>query len=561
MTQAGGFPGALGQLADLADIRGAAAIASDLRRAASAIGALPRAELEEFEQRACGGRLGFGGGFSSTIVTRLHDLATDGADQSVRAALTTIPAVLGRLVHLEAVTTADALRLVRQTGVLTLDDLRTVLESGRIDAAMGGAVAGRLRTVADSLARGFRTLPLGRAWDLLDDLGEQIRAVCPAVSLLVVSGDARRMEPMTGPPVLVGRAPDPPAALDVITSMPGVEDVRHRGPRRAILWTRQAEVDIRVATPDDYGTALFRATGSPSHVAAVERRRSALRIARREEDVYAHAGLPYIPPELRQGVGEVEAAATAAPPRLVTQNDIRGDLHMHSTYSDGRDTLDAMVGQCMALGYEYIAMTDHSERAGASRTVTIELLARQRDEIARLRERYRQLAILHGIEVDVMPDGRLDFPDRVLEPLDIVLASVHDSAHQDARGLTARCLQAIRHPLVTILTHPGNRIVGRRAPYPLDYAAVYAAAAETGTALEIDGAPMHLDLDGDQARAAIGAGATVVIDSDAHRAAALARQMHFGVGTARRGLVEPRHVLNARPLAEVRRFIAAKRRR
>jgi DNA polymerase (family 10) len=171
------------------------------------------------------------------------------------------------------------------------------------------------------------------------------------------------------------------------------------------------------------------------------------------------------------------------------------------------------------------------------------------------------MAILHGIEVDILPDGRLDFEDALLEQFDIVLASLHESARQDGRTLTRRCIAAMRHPLVSILTHPANRLVGRRAGYPLDFDAVYAAALETGTALEIDGAPGHLDLDGEHARAAVSAGVTVVIDSDCHRARSLDRQMRFGIGTARRGWVEARHVLNARPLGEVLAFVAAKRAR
>jgi DNA polymerase (family 10) len=186
-------------------------------------------------------------------------------------------------------------------------------------------------------------------------------------------------------------------------------------------------------------------------------------------------------------------------------------------------------------------------------------LARQRDEIGRLRERYPQLAILHGIEVDIMPDGRLDFDDEVLAGLDIVLASLHDAARQDGRQLTRRCIAALRHPLVSILTHPANRLVGRHDGYDLDFDAVYRAAAETGTALEVDGAPGHLDLDGDRARAAVAAGVTLVIDSDCHRAVSLDRQMRFGVGTARRGWVEARHVLNTRSIHEVRAFIRNKR--
>ena len=188
-------------------------------------------------------------------------------------------------------------------------------------------------------------------------------------------------------------------------------------------------------------------------------------------------------------------------------------------------------------------------------------MSRQRAEIDAVRERFPQLTILHGIEVDIMPDGSLDFPDRVLESLDIVLASLHDSARQDGKTLTRRCLQAIRHPLVNVITHPANRLVGRRAGYPLDYDAIFAAAAETGTALEVDGAPSNLDLEGERAREAIAAGVTLTIDSDCHRARWLARQMDLGVGTARRGWVEARHVLNTRSIDDVRAFIAAKRRR
>jgi DNA polymerase (family 10) len=232
---------------------------------------------------------------------------------------------------------------------------------------------------------------------------------------------------------------------------------------------------------------------------------------------------------------------------------------MHSTYSDGRDSLRRMIQASDALGYEYIAITDHSEHAGAARTLTLDDLERQRDEIARLREDFPRMAILHGLEIDILPDGTLDCPDAVMASLDIVLASLHDAAGQAGGRLTERCLAAIRHPLVSVITHPANQLVGRRPGYDMDYGAIYAAAAETGTALEIDGAPSHLDLSGERAAEAVRAGVTVVIDSDCHRMRALDRQMRMGVGTARRGWVEPAHVLNTRPVTEVRRFIASKR--
>ena len=228
-------------------------------------------------------------------------------------------------------------------------------------------------------------------------------------------------------------------------------------------------------------------------------------------------------------------------PPLVSREDIRGDLHMHTNYSDGRDTLAAMVQAAAALGYEYIAITDHSERAAAARTADA-----RRARAAARRDRaparaLPALAILHGIEVDIMPDGRLDFDDEVLESLDIVLASLHDRAGHDGARLTRRCLAAIAHPLVNVITHPANRLVGRDPGYDLDFAAVYAAAAETGTALEIDGAPSHLDMDGERARAASPPGSpspsTATATRRAARPADAARDRHRA---ARLGRAAPR---------------------
>jgi DNA polymerase (family 10) len=220
-----------------------------------------------------------------------------------------------------------------------------------------------------------------------------------------------------------------------------------------------------------------------------------------------------------------------------------------------------MVQECAALGYEYMAITDHSSGASASRTLALDAIGRQRDEIDEMRERYPRLTILHGVEVDIRPDGRLDFSDQVLEQFDIVLASLHERVHHTARQLTRRTLDAIAHPLVNVICHPANRLVGRSDGYALDFDAIYAAAAQSGTALEVDGAPSHMDLDGERARAAVAAGAMLVVDSDCHRVEALRRQMAFGVATARRGWVEAGQVLNTRSIEELLVFIAAKRAR
>jgi DNA polymerase (family 10) len=220
-----------------------------------------------------------------------------------------------------------------------------------------------------------------------------------------------------------------------------------------------------------------------------------------------------------------------------------------------------MVGVGRQLGYEYVAITDHSQRSASSRKLSIDDITRQREEIEEVRRRAGNIQLLHGVEVDIMPDGTLDFDDSLLERFDIVLASLHDHAGHDGPQLTERYLAAIRHPLVSIITHPANRSPAASPGYDVDFDRLFEAAVATGTALEVDGAPGHLDLDGTLARRAVAAGVTLTIDSDGHRAEWLGRQMRFGVGTARRGWVEPHHVLNTRGVDDVRAFVARKRQR
>jgi DNA polymerase (family 10) len=218
-----------------------------------------------------------------------------------------------------------------------------------------------------------------------------------------------------------------------------------------------------------------------------------------------------------------------------------------------------MVAMCRGLGYEYVAITDHSPHSAATRNLTADAVKRQAEEIAEVRARFPAMTILHGCEVDILANGTLDFPNRVLEQFDIVLASLHERAGQDGPELLERYARAMRHPLVTVITHPTNRLVPNRPGYDLDYERLFELAVETNTVVEIDGSPAHLDLDGTLARLAIEAGATVCIDSDCHRADMLDRQMQLGLLMARRGWVEPRHVLNTRPIEEVRQVIGAKR--
>ena len=550
------LPDTIRQLAYLSEIRGDAE-AAELRAAVQTLDRFSPAELDNLLQAARTGPFSALHSFSPSTVRAIREIALAGDEAASATMRIRIPWLLRRLLDLGTATHAEASTLVRDFGLLTISDLTTAIDDGRI-AQLPEPLAQRLSASSHLLTEEWRSHTLGRAWEILAGVQSALTTHCRSIERTAFAGDTRRHEPLVTDLVLVAQTDDAAAVIDCLTRTPGVDDLLHRSGRRAIVGVQHVEVDLRFAGADHFGTVLFTATGTPRHVAAVTNRRRP-GLCAREAEVYTRAGLAWIPPELRSASGEIERASTGRMPRLLERGDIRGDLHMHSTYSDGQDTIEAMVAAAAALDYEYVAITDHSANAAASRTVTLDQLARQRDEIGRVREQFPGIAILHGIEVDILANGRLDFDDVVLERLDIVLASLHDAAQQDGPALTRRCIGAIRHPLVNIITHPSNQLVGRRAGYPMDYEAIYAAAAETGTALEVDGAPSHLDLDGERARAAVAAGVTLTVDSDCHRCRALELQMEFGVGMARRGWVEPQHVLNTRPVAQVRAFVEAKR--
>jgi DNA polymerase (family 10) len=422
-------------------------------------------------------------------------------------------------------------------------------------------------------------IPLGRAHLLASTVVREARRAGLGVEALTPVGGVRRFAPDIGDVALLGVAAtsEHPRILKDFARLPIITSVTAQSPCSVTAETARGAITLHLAAPDDAGAALVWHTGARRHVERLHGRATRFglnltgpRLTRdggtavicsTEQDVYAQLELPHIPPELRDGGDEIDAAERGELPYLVSELHIRGDLHMHSTWSDGRNTIADMVGASRQLGYEYIAITDHSERAMSSRKLAAADVPRQRQELDDLRTRVRGIEVLHGIEVDILHDGSLDFNDEVLGGFDIVLASLHDHGGHDGARLTERYLRAIRHPLVNIITHPANRSPAMSDGYALDFDALFAAAAETGTALEVDGAPGHLDLDGAMARRAAAAGVTLVIDSDCHRMDALGRQMQFAVGTARRGWIEPQHVLNTRSISEVRAFVARKRAR
>ncbi len=510
------------------------------------------------------------------VVKRLRQMYEAGGWVLVESAVADLPVDLRWLYESDAVTIEQLAAIHRATGATSRADLAAAVRGHRLRDVEGLDADSEARIAAalpDLRARVPR-VPLGRAAALAEPFLTALRAE-PKVAWAEPAGSLRRAQDTVGDIEIVAAADRPADVIQALLHLPEASHVLHRSERRLHVLNDRAQISVSLADRDRAGAVLLHLTGSAAHLDRLRAHAAAagctlteeglrgsegtLRPAASEQDVYAALGLPFIPAEVRQGEDEIAAAVAGSLPRLVAREDIRGDLHMHTVWSDGRDTVGAMVEASAALGYDYIAITDHSPHSAASRNLTADTVKQQAEEIAALRERHPRMTILHGCEVDILPGGSLDFADSILERFDIVLASLHEGRGDPPDQLLRRYVAAMRHPLVLMITHPTNRLVPHRRGYDLDYDRLFEAAVETRTVVEIDGAPAHLDLDGTLARRAVAAGATVAIDSDGHRADLLARQMDFGIRTARRGWIEPRHVLNTRPIEAVRAAVAAKR--
>lgn len=510
------------------------------------------------------------------VLQRLRYMYESAAWVLMESAIADLPADLRWLFESGAVTVEQLATIHEALRVTSVGDLAAAVADHAIRDIEGldGSIEDAIASALPDLRRAVPRIALGRAITLAAPILEQLRST-PGVTWASAGGSLRRGQDTIGDIEIVAATATPADAIAELLRLPGIVRHLHRSDRRLCLLIERVQVGVRLPDPAHAGATLLHVTGSAAHLAALRAHANttnwrltmdglrsadgALGPAATEEEIYTALDLPFIPPEIRNGEEEIRAAKNGALPTLLSKADIHGDLHMHTDFSDGRDTVEAMVQACRGLGYKYIAITDHSPHSAASRNLSAGSIARQAEEIARLREQYPDIAILHGCEVDILPDGRLDFPDRILEPLDIVLASLHERAGQSGEHLLRRYSAAMKHPLVTLITHPTNRLVPHRAGYDLDYDALFAMAVETRTIVEIDGSPAHLDLDGALSRRAIAAGAMMAVDSDCHRADLLDMQMELGVTTARRGWVERRHVVNTRSIDEIRAVIAAKR--
>ncbi len=392
---------------------------------------------------------------------------------------------------------------------------------------------------------------------------------CPATRGATPAGSLRRCTPTVGDIDILAASGKPEEVIEWFVSLPQMGEVRSQGDTKAtIILDNGLQVDLMVLEEARYGSLLQHFTGSMEHNAALRglarkqglslseygflREDGSVTACATEEEVYRTLGLEWIPPELREARGELEAAREGRLPSLITPNDIKGDFHSHTIYSDGANTIEEMARAAMARGYEYIVITDHSQGLGVAGGLTAEQLARQKEEIAAVNEKLAPFRVLSGVELEIRAEGDLDLPDDVLAALDIVVASVHSGLRQDKEKMTQRIISAMRNPHVDIIGHPTGRLLGQREEAAIDFDAVAREAARTGTMLEINSQPNRLDLDGELARRAMKAGVMLTLGSDAHHAEGLG-VMRFGVATARRGWAEPQDVANSFPCEELLR--------
>ena len=521
-----------------------------------------------------GGAAGPGSEMGDARLRQLRLLRDPGPEVLLASAVAGLPLDLRGLAASGAVTIGQLQALHEHLDIVTAADVQAALRRQAIrsvpglDSAVEAAVAAALPGL-----RGQARIPLGQAVAVTEPILARLRGM-PGVAWAEPAGSLRRGRDSIGDLEIIAPTVDPQPVFDALAASANRQI--HRSSRRIYLSMDGVQVGIRSPLPESGGAALLNLTGSAGHIdrltalaagrgwslgAESLHRTGAPPIAATETEIYVALGLPFIAPEIREGHDEFLAAANGTMPDLVSREDIRGDLHMHTDWSDGRDSIELMVRTSVALGYDYIAITDHAEHSAASKNLSRGDVAKQAAAIAEVRERYPGIVVLHGCEVDILASGALDLPDAILQQFDIVLASLHDRGSDGPRELMKRYARAMRHPLVSIITHPTNRVVPRRPGYDLDWDRVIADAVETGTILEVDGAPSHLDMPGELARRAVGMGAMISIDSDCHRAELLDRQMRMGVTTARRGWVERRHVINTRSIDAVRAIVAAKRSR
>ncbi|HJY01812.1 MAG TPA: DNA polymerase/3'-5' exonuclease PolX [Streptosporangiaceae bacterium] len=505
-------------------------------------------------------------GVGASIAAKIAEYLATGRIAALDELRAKIPAGVLELTRVPGLGPKRALQLNHDLGVSSVDELAAAVKAGRLEGLAGFGARSEER-----IASGIEVYRQGRERVLLDVALHTATTMVAAMSAIpgcqrcAYAGSLRRWRETIGDVDILAAADD---SAPLMAAFSAGHDVIASGPTKTSIRTPAGlQVDLRVVQLDAWGAALQYFTGSQAHNVAV--RQVAIRqklklseyglfdaetgeliVSRTEEEVYARLGLAWIPPAMREDHGEVEAAARGQIPRLVRQKDLRGDLHTHTNLTDGVASLEDMVAAAAGKGYEYYAITDHAPNLFFQRMTDDKMLA-QREQVRALDA---PLELLHGTELNIAPDGSVDWDEDFLAGFDLCVASVHSNFDQPRAEMTRRFVTACENPYVNIIGHPLTRRIGRRPPVDVDFGELFRACARTGTALEVNASPQRLDLPSDHIRAARDAGVVFAIDSDAHSVADQGN-LPYGVGTAQRGWLTPDDVINTWPLDRLRAFL------
>ena len=508
-------------------------------------------------------------GVGEAIAKKTVELITTGKLDYYENLKAELPQGITNLLAIPGIGPKTAKKLSSELGISSVDELESAINEGQVAEllGLGEKTADSILHQIRALRRKDQRIPIGEALPIVEDIMSALSPI-RGVRNLTPAGSLRRFRETVGDIDLMGTADDPAQVISAFAALPQVAQVLAQGSTRASAIVRDGlQIDLRMVEHDCFGSLLQYFTGSKQHNISLRERghKQGLRLSEygiavmvtgrlekfsTEEGFYHRLGLQYIPPELREAQGEIEKAEQEAIPKLVELSDIKGDLHIHTGWSDGHDSIEELALAARDMGYQYIAITDHSAGRGIAHGLDAERLRKQLTEIKALNERLTGIHVLTGVEVDIRADGSLDLPHEVLSELDLVIAAVHSAMHQSQEKMTRRVLQAIEDPYVDVLAHPTCRLISGREPVAIDLEAILRAAAKNDKIVEINAMPDRLDLKDIHSLRARDLGVKLAIGTDAHSIAHLGF-MRFGVGIARRAWCEPQHVLNTLPLAEL----------
>ena len=528
------------------------------RKAAESLENLTQPAVELWEA----GKLTEIPGVGKAIAEKMDELFRTGQLNFLEKLKEEIPPSLAEILQVPEVGPKKAAVFWKQAGVTNLAELEAAARGGKLRNLPGMGEKSEAKIIAgiEALGRRSTRIPLGKAWPFAQEMLRYLKEA-PGVVYTAAGGSLRRMRNTVGDLDLVAAAADSKAVMQAFVTHPQVARVVSQGETKAsVEYDNKLRAQLWVHPPERAGTALVYATGSKEH--NVRLRELAIKkslslsdqaflkddgneiLCATEEEVYATLGMPWIPPELREDRGEIQAALAGRLPHLIELKDMRAELHSHSTWSDGKLSIRAMAEAAHKRGYGVLAVTDHTGSLGVAGGLSIDEIREQRKEIDAVQKEFgSELVLLQGAEVEIHADGSLDYPDEVLAQLDIVIASLHSSLRQPRQQVTERLLKAIRNPHVDIIGHPTGRMIPNREGADLDMEAVFQAAQEHEVVLEINAHPARLDLDDIHARRAVELGILLSINTDAHSDSDM-DLMPFGVATARRGWVEAESVIN-----------------